>query len=153
MVDIKKELIEYLNSQQVMALATFGRHVWSCTVYFSTDKDLNLYFISHAETEHCKNIAMNPEVACSIADSRQVMSDKKIGVQIVGRAVELSNIEKIGAALAFWSKENLDIDADISLERIKKRALESRAYRITPSEIKFFNEKLFGPEGYDIIRM
>ena len=81
------------------------------------------------------------------------MSVKKIGVQIMGKAVELSGLEKIGAALAFWSKENFDIEADVSLERVKKRALKSKAYRITPTEIKFFNEELFGPEGYDIIKM
>jgi len=152
-MDIKKELFEYLSTQQIMSLATYGHHVRLCTVYFSADKDLNLYFISNAETEHCKNISINPEVACSIADSRQAMSVKKIGVQITGKAVEPSGLEKIGAALAFWSKENFDIGVDVSLERIKRRAIECKAYKITPMEIKFFNEELFGPEGYDIIRL
>lgn len=153
MKDFKEELRAYLDTQQVMALATRGDRMESCTVFFSVDKDLNIYFISDPETEHCKNIRMNKEVACSIADSRQRVADRKIGVQIKGAAVELSDLEKVGAALAFWSKANAVGEAPISVQEIKKRAASSKAYRITPVEIKFFNEELFGLGNYEIIRM
>ncbi|EKD23935.1 MAG: hypothetical protein ACD_81C00141G0008 [uncultured bacterium] len=151
MVDTKEALLKYLSSQKVMALATFGNHVESCTVYFSVDKDLNFFFISNPETEHCKNIAINPKVAASIADDGQDVLDKKIGVQIKGIAEELSSIETVLAALTFWNKANFISDEPISVEQMKKKVMSSRAYKIKPTEIKFFNEALFSPGGYDIL--
>lgn len=151
MTDVKKEVLEYLGSQAVMALATYGDHPASCNVYFTVDKDLNFYFISRPETEHARNIAMNGKVACSIADGRQKVTDKKIGVQIKGVAEELPTIEKIGTALMFWSKANFAFEGVVTVDMVKERMFASRAYKITPTEIKFFNEELFGPEGMEMI--
>jgi uncharacterized protein YhbP (UPF0306 family) len=151
MADTKTELLNYLGTQAVMSLATFGEHPAICTVYFIVDEDLNLYFISRPGTEHCRNIGMNGVVACSIADVRQQVTDKKIGVQIKGTAVELPTIEKIGTALLFWSKANFGFEGIVTVDTIKKRMIESRAYKVIPTEIKFFNEELFGPEGAEVI--
>lgn len=151
MADTKKALLEYFATQAVMSLSTFGKHPAICTVYFIVDEDLNLYFISRPETEHCKNIMINGAVACSIADCRQQVTDKKIGVQIKGTAVELPTIEKIGTALMFWSKANFGFEGIVTVDTIKERMIESRAYKITPTEIKFFNEELFGPEGVEMV--
>jgi uncharacterized protein YhbP (UPF0306 family) len=153
MADTKTELLDYLATQAVMSLATFGEHPSICTVYFTVDKDLNFYFISRPETEHCKNIELSGKVACSIADGRQKVSDKKIGVQMEGTAVELPTIEKIGTALMFWSKANFAFEGVVSVDAIKDRMIASRAYKITPTEIKFFNEELFGPEGVEMIAL
>lgn len=153
MADTKTELLKYLESQSVMSLSTFGDHAMLCTVYFTVDKDLNLYFISRPQTEHCRNIETNGSVACSIADARQKVTDKKIGVQIEGVATELPTIEKIGTALMFWSKANFAFEGIVTVDTIKKRMIESRAYKVTPKKIKFFNEELFGPEGVEVINL
>ncbi len=151
MANTKTELLEYLASQAVMSLATYGDHPAICSVYFTVDKDLNFYFISRPGTEHVRNIAMNGKVACSITDGSQKVTDKKIGVQIKGNAEELPTIEKIGTALMFWSKANFAFEGIVTVDMIKERMVASRAYKITPSEIKFFNEELFGPEGVEVI--
>lgn len=151
MEDTKKALLDYLGTQAIMSLATFGEHAAICTVYFTVDEDLNFYFMSRPETEHCKNIKINGMVACSIADGGQQVTDKKIGVQIKGVAVELPTIETIGTALLFWSKANFGFEGIVTVDTIKKRMIESRAYKVTPTEIKFFNEELFGPEGVEMV--
>lgn len=153
MADVKKELLEYLNAQSIMSLATFGDTMSICTVFFTVDDNLNIYFISRPGTEHCLNIVRNEKVVCSIADAKQKVTDKKVGVQIKGTVTELPTIEKIGTALMFWSKANFAFEGVVSVDMIKKRMIESRAYKIKPNEIKFFNEDLFGLEGVETITM
>lgn len=153
MADPKAELLKYLNAHAIMSLATVGEHAAICSVYFTVDDDLNFYFISKPETEHCRNIEMNGVVVCAIADGDQKVTDKKIGVQIKGTAVELPTIEKIGTALMFWSKANFGFEGIVTVNTIKERMILSRAYKVIPTEIKFFNEELYGYEGVQIINM
>ncbi|MCD8507476.1 pyridoxamine 5'-phosphate oxidase family protein [Candidatus Woesebacteria bacterium] len=74
-----------------MVLATYGEHPWIATLYYSSDEELNVYFLSNPETLHCKQIVENPHVALSIADSPQEPSSKKKGIQIYGLAEQISD--------------------------------------------------------------
>ncbi|MBI4226528.1 pyridoxamine 5'-phosphate oxidase family protein, partial [Candidatus Roizmanbacteria bacterium] len=88
MTSDKAKLLNYLKSQHTMYLATYDGKPWTTTVFYAVDDDFNLYFISEPNTRHVKAIKKNKFVSCSIADSNQVVTDKKIGVQIEGIASE-----------------------------------------------------------------
>ena len=60
-----------------MVVATYGSHPWIATVYYTLDQDLNIYFLSDPNTIHCRQIAKNPKVAITIADSPQRPTSKK----------------------------------------------------------------------------
>lgn len=148
----KTKLLSYLKSQHTMSLATFDGKLWICTVFYAIDDKLNFYFISEPNTRHSKGILKNSQVACSIANTNQVTTDKKIGVQIVGIASEVKNRNKIKVVLGLWNKVNPGFESIINLPNMIKKVISGKVYLIKPKEIKFFNEKLYGSEGFEIFK-
>ncbi len=148
----KKKLLAFLHSHNFVSVATYNKRLWICSVYYVADNNFNLYFLSEPTTEHSKNITVNGEVACAIADSRQKANSKKIGVQLNGIASLVSNIQKIKWMLNLWNKINTGFESIINLKNIKNKVIKSKIYKITPKKIKFFNEELYGPEGFEIFK-
>jgi len=149
----KQKLLQYLESNHLMSLATLGTRLSTCTVYYAVDDNLNFYFISEPESEHCRNIEMNKTVAFSISDTGQKVTDKKVGIQGTGTAEEIRNVEKIKAMLSLWNATNSGFESVINFENIKNKVIKSKTYRITPTELKFFNEELYGPEGIEVFKL
>ena len=63
-----QELQDFLESRRLLVLATKSEELvpWVCNMYFSSDEDLNMYFISSPEVLHSKQIGKSPEIAFSI---------------------------------------------------------------------------------------
>lgn len=142
-------LFSFLKARNLMSLATYGETVSNCTVYFAVDDEFFLYFISEPDSEHCKNIAVNNRVACAIADSHQLVRDKKVGVQIKGVVHDINGIDKLDAIINLWNSTNPGMETIISVNNFRNKILSSRAYKVQPTEIKFFNEELYGEEGFE----
>lgn len=137
----RRIVLDFLKKHKLMAVATYGKHPWIATVYYVFDKDLNLYFLSSPETLHAKSIMRNPEVAVSIADSSQKISKPKRGLQLYGRAEQLSGLEKVRYALKLW-KTNLAVtDPELTV-----RAARGSMFKIVPKRIKLFDQELFKTE-------
>lgn len=142
----KETVLDFLSKHKLMTIATYGDHPWIASVYYSFDKNLNIYFLSSTDTLHAKHIASNPQVAVAIADSHQTPSQNKIGLQLYGVATEISNLAKIRHALAHW-KSSLDIiNPDLDYNGMFQKLIKSRMFRIEPKEIKLFDEELFDTE-------
>jgi len=146
----KAELLKYLKSQNLMTLATCDKNLWVSTVYYVIDENFNLYFLSEQATIHCQQLSKNAEVACGIVDSRQKVADKKIGVQFLGKASRVDSLEKIKWMLALWNKVNPGFETIINFKNIQNKVIKSRIYKVEPRLIKFFNEKIYGPEGFKV---
>ncbi len=142
------KLLEYLQKYHLMTLSTYSGGPWVSTVYYAVDEDLNLYFISDPSSNHCQHIAKNPQISCAIADSRQRVTDKKVGVQLKGQTTYLADSAKIQKILAMWNTANPGFEQVINFENMEKGVIKSKVYQITPIYIKFFNEELYGPEGF-----
>jgi uncharacterized protein YhbP (UPF0306 family) len=150
-LDNKKILLEFLNSQHLMVLATSSDKPWSAIVYYAVDKQFNFYFLSEPTTEHCKIIAKNPFVACSVYNSSQKVTDKKIGVQLSGKAEKVQGIKTLKLAVTMWNKLNPGLKKFVNVKSITRNKIHSKFYKIEPIKIKFFNEELYGEEGFEII--
>lgn len=146
----KEKLVSYLKSQRLMSLATCNKKPWASTVLFVTDDELNFYFISDPTAKHCRDIEKNPLVACTIADSHQKVTDKKIGVQLQGVANPVTGKKLLQTLLKLWNKANPGFEKIINFENLKH--INSKVYKIKPQMIKFFNEKMYGTEGVKIFR-
>lgn len=133
---------KYLSSHYQMAVATSGRFPWICTVYYSIDNDLNIYFLTSPSTIHGKQIAKNPKVAVAISDAPQSPNSKKKGLQIYGLCKQISGARKVTHAITLWNKTLGVTSKDYSYEGMIKKAISGRMYKITPKKIKFFNEDL-----------
>lgn len=136
-----------------MVLATKGENLCICTVYYAVDNQFNLYFLSEPKSEHCQNISRDNTVACAIADSTQKVTDKKVGVQIKGEVTEVRSLEKTKRVLALWNMANPGFESVINLKNMQKKIIQSKVYKVTPHEIKFLNEVLYGPEGTKLFKM
>jgi len=116
----KKNVLDFLETKKLLVIATYGDHPWIASVYYSFDKDLNLYFISAPSTIHGRQMEKNKKVAVAIVDSNQKPSDVKRGLQIYGTVEKVSGINKVRHALRLW-KDFLNIQRpDISFESMKK---------------------------------
>lgn len=145
----KHILFKYLNSQNLMNVATCDKHLWVSSVYYVIDRDFNFYFLSEPTTIHCTNISKNQKVACSIADSTQKVTVQKVGVQLHGTAIQLNSFSKMKWMLALWNKLNPGFETIINLKNIQTNKIKSKIYKIKPTIIKFFNEELYGSEGIE----
>ena len=148
----KHLLFNYLKSQHTLYLATYDGKPWTSTVFYAIDNDFNFYFISEPTTRHSKAIHKNKLVSGSIADSNQVVTDKKIGVQMEGIASEVKNKNKLKIILSMWHKKNPGFEDIINIPNLIKKIIKGRFYQIKPNLIKFFNEKLYGDEGFEIFK-
>src|SRR3989339_325845 len=148
----KKDVLNFLADKKLMIIATYGDHPWIASVYYSYDRDLNLYFISTPSTIHGRHMEKNNKVAVAIVDSHQKPSAAKKGLQIYGVVEKISGINKINYALRLW-KYFLNIQRpDISFENMKKGLYKGRMYKITPKKIKLFDQEKFKvPDGEEPI--
>jgi len=146
----KQKLLQYLQSQKLMSLATYTDKPWVCTVYYAVDDAFNLYLITEPNTKHARDIVANTIVACAISDSHQKVTDKKEGVQIEGFCSQLSEDNKIKEALTLWNKANPGFEQIINWESIQQGKIKGRVYLVKPTSIKYFNESLYGPEEFEV---
>jgi len=143
-----------LKENMLLTLATTNsNHPCSCTAFYAFDKNFNIYIWTSPDTLHGRNMENNEKVAVSIFSSAQKWGSMLRGVQIIGRA------EKIG-------DNELEKAGNLYLKRFPKAKkyaknpkdfhdpkFEGRFYKIQPHEIKVLDEKTFGKENYQSIKL
>ncbi|MBI3385403.1 dihydrofolate reductase family protein [Candidatus Gottesmanbacteria bacterium] len=140
-------LQNYLKSQHLISIATLGNEIWNCTVYFAIDDDLNFYFISKPTTTHCQNITKNQNVACTIVDSRQKVTDKKIGVQFNGIAERLTEVNDIKMAVNLWM--SMSLNGIISREKGEEDFISHGSWLLWLDVIRKSGNFIFGRKAYE----
>ena len=153
-MNLKQEIDNYLKSQRLMSVATYGDIPWIANVYYVHDKDLSLYFLSKHWREHCKAIDENEKVAVAIADSSQPIYKPQKGLQINGMAKSVNIISSLQWMFKMWNK----LIAGAKGEKLSdpKKFLDaglSKVYKITPKRIKFFNTELWPKDQFRILRI
>ena len=148
-----KHVVEYIKSHRLMQLATSTKNPWICTVFYAIDEKLNIYFISNPKRQHCLDIRKNKNVACAITDSNQSVVSKKIGVQIQGVASQINSDKGMKHAFDIWNKANPGFEKVINIENVRNGIISDRPFVITPKKIKFFNERLYGPDAVRTFRL
>ncbi|HSX07108.1 MAG TPA: pyridoxamine 5'-phosphate oxidase family protein [Candidatus Saccharimonadia bacterium] len=137
-MDLQKLAQEYFDAVKPMQLATIhDGQPWICTVYFAADEAFNLYWMSARDRQHSQEIAKNSRAAVAVVKD----AEKKQALQIVGEAREVSNEELENAHALYTAKYG---PKDYSLEEIKKRLPQGRAYWVfKPTKMFFWDEVNF----------
>ncbi len=143
-----------IKENMLLTLATTNnRHPCSCTAFYAFDKNFNIYIWTSPDTLHARNIENNEKVAVSIFSSAQKWGSLLRGVQIIGTAKKISEeeLEKAG---------NLYLKRFPKAKKYAKKPkdfhnpkFEGRIYKIQPHEIKVLDEKVFGKENYQSIKL
>lgn len=103
-MDLEDKINEYLKTQRLMALATYGKSPWIANVYYVHDDELNIYFLSKHGREHCQSIESDNRVTVAIADSHQPIYKPQKGLQISGTAESINVISRLEWMFKMWNK-------------------------------------------------
>jgi len=147
---IKTDIFDFVRSNRAMSLATnTATGPWVCTVFYGTDKDLNLYIVTDPDSEHGQALKKSDKVAFNIFDSHQTVVDQKKGIQGRGVCQKVTGLINVVKGLTFWQKGNPGAEKKVTMETIKKFA-DTRIFKITPTYLKFFNEELYPGNNYGV---
>jgi len=141
----EKEIAEYMRSHKIMQLATSSKNKpWICSVFYTVDNEMNLFFISNPSRRHSLEIMKNKNVACAITDSSQEVTKRKKGLQIEGTVSLVTNEREIEFALNLWNESNSGLEKIINFKNYRKKKMEDKVYKIVPKNIKIFDEEMKG---------
>lgn len=98
-----EELVrKYLKEGRMMQVATVsGDQPWNCTLYYASDDNLNIYWISTTETRHSKEIHQNPKVAVTIPVKFDDLT--VVGLQLEGDAKLVEDADEIKKGVKLYS--------------------------------------------------
>lgn len=83
--EVEQLVRKYIKEGRFFQLATVnGDQPWSCTLYYASDEELNIFWISKPDTRHSKEIDNQPKVAASIPIKFDDLT--VVGLQLEGTA-------------------------------------------------------------------
>ncbi len=133
---------DYLKKAKLMQLATsLGDQPWVCSVWFASDEDLNIYWISSTTRRHSQEVIKNKKVAVAVV-LPQTPKDPPKGLQLQGAAEELTKKEDIDKAISVYKDRIFSIE-DIN-ELMENKEKPHKFYRIKPAQIVLFDAVNFG---------
>jgi uncharacterized protein YhbP (UPF0306 family) len=153
--DLKTLIYEYLKTQRLMQVATYGEHPWIANIFYVHDEDLNLYFVSKKTEKHSIDIAKNPNVSVAIADSHQLLHLPLKGIQLYGTCESVNIINKLEWMFKIWNR----LIAEEKEDKLSnpKEFLENgfaNVYKIKPKKIQYYNTEIFNkPEKFRVLEM
>lgn len=139
---LKLELLNYLKSHRLMSLATYGDTPWISWVFYVTDDNFNLYFVSAPDSKHIIDIVNNNNVACGITNTEQDPLGNKIGVQLQGYVEEVTIGTKLKIFFEMWKSVINRNETKLTYENYASKAIYSKVYKVVPTHIKWFNQNL-----------
>lgn len=144
MDSVRKQLLEYLQTHNVMTLATVGPEgPWAAAVFYVSEQT-SLYFLSAPTTRHSSNFEHDPRVAATIQEDYSHWKEIK-GIQVEGRVARLHGPGK-ERAIELYTKKFSFISPLLRVPMALAAAMDKVAwYRLTPSKLYFIdNAQGFG---------
>jgi uncharacterized protein YhbP (UPF0306 family) len=127
-----------LNASTLCAISSVGptgrAHI--NTAYFAWSSALEIVWLSAPEARHSRNIRSDPSVAIAVYDSTQKWGGSDRGIQLFGRAREVSSRKARDAAARLYAARFRPYSRD-ELETY-------RFYRFSARTLKLFHEREFG---------
>ena len=142
---IRRSLFRILGRNVLCSIATVTpRHRPHInTAYFSYSSELVLYFLSHPDAQHCRNLARHPSVGVTIFSSAQPWGTPGQGVQLFGicrraRGFHVRQAERLYAK-RFPAHESWRTSADRD-----RTGSEYRFFRLVVNSLKLLDERAIG---------
>ncbi len=152
MDEVRRNALLYLQTHQVMSLATVGdAGVWNAAVFYVND-GFDLYFLSAEHTRHAQNMAAQPQVAATIQEDYRDWP-KIQGIQLEGHVVELHDEARQACIALYQAKYPFLAGDDPQIQMAVSRV---NWYRLHPTRLYFIdNSKGLGhrdevPLGGDV---
>lgn len=145
--ELRRQVLQYLESHNTMTLATSAGDVpWAATVFYVSDA-IRLYFFSAPDSRHCQNLAVNPQVSVTIQEDYRDWRKIK-GIQLEGRVVRLESLVEKGKATVLYARkypEVMKIFTDPASGGLYRAFLKVKFYCVVPERLFYIdNEQGFG---------
>jgi uncharacterized protein YhbP (UPF0306 family) len=99
-----KRVHELLAGHSTITLATTAEgRSWAAAVFYSSDADLNIYFVTDLKTRHGRDMHRDAHVTGAINHDVSTWGEV-IGLQVEGRAVVLEGEERLRALATYLEK-------------------------------------------------
>jgi uncharacterized protein YhbP (UPF0306 family) len=146
-VELKSQVLDYLQSHNTMTLATCAADVpWAATVFYASD-DLELYFFSSPDSRHCQNLSINPRVAVTIQEDYKDWRAIK-GIQLEGKVMLVEGVLEKTKAMAVYARKYADVIklfTDPGSGTFYRAFLKVKFYRVVPEKLFYIdNQQGFG---------
>jgi len=122
---------------------------WAASLFFASDSDLNLFFVSDYRTHHARDIGDGADVVATINVDCSEWSGVK-GLQVAGFAETVDGLGRMNA-LRYYLQKFSDVKALFESpqgrdeETIAQRLKAANMYRLKPRWIRLIdNSKWFG---------
>lgn len=143
-MDLKQLIKGYLKEAKLMQLATaVDNQPWVCSVWFASDEDLNIYWLSSTKRRHSEDVMKNQKVAGAIVNP-QTPQDPPRGLQFQGTAEMLTKQQDIDKAMSVYAGRIFPKEKII--EFMNGTEHPHRFYRIKPTQFVLFDAVNF-PEN------
>lgn len=119
--------------------------------FFAYDDDLHLFFLTHQESEHGRNILRGSTVAIAVHDDGQPWGAAHTGLQLFGRAqqatgeVEARAREHYAARFPLYT-EYVEGRLSEGAPEASSSFFEQRFFVFRPEQLKILHEEEFGDE-------
>ncbi|MBT8442903.1 MAG: pyridoxamine 5'-phosphate oxidase family protein [Gammaproteobacteria bacterium] len=141
---------DLLESHNTLSLATCrDGKPWNASLFFASDKHLNIYFVSDYRTQHARHIQESDTAVAAINADCGLWTDVR-GLQVEGRVTVTSGLERMNA-LRYYLAKFRDVKAlfespkDDNEQTIAERLKAANMYCLKPSWIRLIdNSRWFG---------
>jgi len=142
---LRQSVLPVLESTLLCSMATVtpdGRaHI--NTAYFSYSDELELYFLSHPSSLHCRNLLSNPSMAMTVFSSMQRWTDPGQGVQLFGTCEQAAGSLAEEAERSYRTRFPAYDDWKAALED-DNLGRQYRFYRFDVTSVKALDERNLG---------
>ena len=144
-------LLNFLSSQKTLTMATVDSlgEPWVSTVYYATDEEVTIYFLTDPKSSHAAQFANSQSVAFSVSwFNSQNTSDRK-GIQAKGKVELITNKEELEVFRKCFFVDKFGGDGINYISSMQDGSTKYKAWKIVPSYIKFWNDEAFGEGGIE----
>jgi uncharacterized protein YhbP (UPF0306 family) len=113
------------------------------TAYFSYSDQLELYFLSHPASRHCRNLASNSSMAVTVFSTQQEWTDPGRGVQLFG-SCEATSGSAAGEAERSYRRRFAGYETWKAALADGDVARQYRFYRFDAAAVKILDEQNLG---------
>ena len=146
---MKKEVVEFLKSQRLMAIASCEGGIWIANVYYGMDEGAKIYFISPLDTKHSQQILKSPDVAFSIAWYDKQSPGNRKAVQGTGLCKLVENEDEIRKGIQVHNEVFHEFKEVLTPEYLLSDENDTKVWILEPRHIKFWNDELYGGKEWE----
>ena len=146
--DLRRSILEYLSTHNVMTIASCDKNVpWAAAVFYASD-GFDLYFFSNPKSRHGMNMAANAQVSAAIHEDYREWREIR-GIQLEGRAERLRSLKLQKRFWVVYLKKFPFVKEFFQAGRLRDvfqaKLAGIRLYRIVPQSVYYIdNSKGFG---------